>query len=96
MKELEQRNTDPVKQEQRQVIKTPMFLGSKRFAKGLTLWEFSLETGQYKKAGFDEVAVELSGEVRKKVVQKPNCLYIAALNEKNLIKKLKNIKFYVE
>jgi len=63
--------------------------------KGHTIWEISLETGDIKPAEFVQVDMELTrlGEspnlqtVRKKIITKPGCVYIPALNIQNAAKK---------
>lgn len=56
--------------------------------KGHTLFEINLHTGDVVKAEYVEVNLELLGEnVRKKVITKPDCIYISALNIQNAAKK---------
>ena len=63
--------------------------------KGHTLFQINLETGDVTKAEFTSVDMELSKlsenvtsqEVKKKVITKPNCIYISALNIQNAAKK---------
>ncbi len=63
--------------------------------KGHTLWEISLDTGDIKPAVYAQVDMELARlgpeanlqTVRKKVITKPNCIYISALNISNAAKK---------
>jgi len=63
--------------------------------KGHRLYEIDLQTGNVKEAEFTSVDMELSKlsenvssqVVRKKVITRPNCIYISALNIKNVAKK---------
>lgn len=63
--------------------------------KGHILFQINLETGDCTPAEYEEVNVELSRlgaeanlkTVRKKVITKPNCIYISALNIQNAAKK---------
>jgi len=63
--------------------------------KGHTLYEINLETGETTKAEYVQVDMELTKvgvspnlqTVHKKVITKPNCIYISALNIKNAAKK---------
>lgn len=62
--------------------------------KGHRLYEIDMQTGDVKEAEFASVDMELSKlsenvrsqAVRKKVITKPNCIYISALNIKNAAK----------
>jgi len=63
--------------------------------KGHTLFEINLQTGDAKPAEYEQIDMELSriGDspnlqtVRKKVITKPHCIYISALNIQNAAKK---------
>lgn len=63
--------------------------------KGHILYEISLHTGDIVVAEFEQVDIELARlgteknlqTVRKKVITKPGCIYISALNISNAAKK---------
>lgn len=63
--------------------------------KGHTLWEISLVTGDIKAAEYEQIDMDITRlgvspnlqTVRKKVLTKPNCIYISALNIQNAAKK---------
>lgn len=64
--------------------------------KGHTLWEINLVTGEIRTAVYeDDVNVEIKilgkasnfKEIKKKVKQQNNCIYVGALNLKNALKK---------
>ena len=61
--------------------------------KGHSLFEINLETEDIKIAEFTEIKAEIkklddkTHEIRKKVIIKPNCIYISALNIQNAAKK---------
>lgn len=59
---------------------------------GHTLFEVDLIKGQIRKAKFD--TVDFTGK-KKKIVVKNGCIYVPALNIKNVKKKLKR-KGYIE
>lgn len=94
MKEIEPLFKDPV-----EVVATKPYqlkkIASIRPYKGHTLYEFNLQLGTFKPASFKEVNSDTKGNISKVVISNPNCIYVSALNTKNLIKKLKNIKFNV-
>lgn len=58
--------------------------------RGHTLFEINCTTGQINKAEFEEINANFSGEVRKKIIINPNCLYISCLNKKSAKKKYLN------
>ena len=68
---------------------------SQPLKKGHTLFEISLSDFTINEAKYEEVNVELSrvGEkanyknIKRKVIQKENCIYISALNKQNALKK---------
>lgn len=70
-------------------------LGTLTPHKGHTLFQINLETGEVTVAEFERVDVELSRlgaaanykKVARKVIQKKDCIYISALNQKNAIAK---------
>ena len=56
--------------------------------KGHTLFEIDCSTGEIKEAEYEEVnASYQTGAARKKIIIKPNCLYISCLNKKSAKKK---------
>lgn len=55
--------------------------------KGHTLFEINCITGDIVVAEFDSVSATFKGGVKKKLIVKPNCLYISCLNKKNAKKK---------
>jgi hypothetical protein len=61
--------------------------------KGHTLFELNCDTNEIVKAKFEEVNANIKGAVRKKVIIKPNCLYISCLNEKSARKKFAKYMF---
>jgi hypothetical protein len=68
-----------------------------------SLFEFDLNTNEIRLAKFDELpaikwedALKCQISAQKKITKKENCIYISALNKKNVIKILKrdfNINF---
>ena len=55
--------------------------------KGHTVFEINCTTGTIEPAIYDEKNVDLKGNVRKKIITKPNCLYISCLNKKAAARK---------
>jgi hypothetical protein len=63
--------------------------------KGHTLFEIDLTNYTIKEAEYEKVDVHLKRigdaanykEVKRKIIQKPNCIYISALNKNNALKK---------
>ncbi len=70
--------------------------GSLKMHRGHTLFEINLVNKEIKKAEFQETVYDAASKhnkIRKKVIMRDDCVYIAALNEKNALKKLmKKIK----
>lgn len=94
MKELEEKKPDKIEitKQQVQEIQT-VFEGKMKPQKGHTLFEVNLEKQTILKAEFDELpAVKfedaMKGNIvaKKKITKKPHCIYISALNIKNVIK----------
>jgi len=98
MKELETQSgigdieiVNEVKKQQEKQLK---FVGQQRPYSGHKCFEVNLSTGEINLAEFKEEAISfedakngiISG--KKKVIIKDNCVYITALNKKNVIKKL--------
>jgi len=104
MKETEIKHKEPtenVKQTQHE-IKTE-FMGTLYPKRGHTLFEVNVDEQTIEKASFDappilkyEDAMQRNISTSKKLTRKLGCLYIPALNKKNVIKILKrdfNIQF---
>lgn len=104
MKETERIETpenDKVVIEQN-VQKQAVFLGSQQKIKGLTMFEFdpfkmTLEPAEYKASqiefikypsGYDPSIISPQYETVHKLVPKPGCIYIQALNKRNAFKKI--------
>jgi hypothetical protein len=73
--------------------KAPKYLASYRLKKGHTLYEVDTETGEIRKAAFEEGEVSrasikngLQSKRSKRILNKENCIYVAALNERNVAK----------
>lgn len=71
------------------------YLGSfKNLHKSHTLFEFNKNTFEIKPAIFSQQTIDFEsaknnlGLKRKKLIVKPDCIYVSALNIKNAIKKL--------
>jgi desulfoferrodoxin (superoxide reductase-like protein) len=72
-------------------------IGSIHPHRGHTLFEVNLATGEIEPAEFQQqdyvVGSDInSGGGRKKVIMKPDCVYISALNKRNALKKFMNRK----
>lgn len=97
MKEIQETPKDKTEMSKEQEKKFQQnYLGSIRnMPKSHTLFEFNKQTLEITKAVFESQSVNFedvkSGKVinRKKLVVKEDCIYIPALNVKNVIKKLK-------
>lgn len=67
-------------------------LGTLKIHKGHTLFEINLKTKEINPASYEsvdyEITTESTNQVRKKVIENKNCVYISALNENNALKKL--------
>ena len=63
--------------------------------RGHTLFEWNSKEGTIEKATFEKMDVSwldaknLNKPKNRKIIVKPNCVYIPALNKKNVIKKIK-------
>ena len=55
--------------------------------KGHTVFEINCTTGTIEPVTYKEQNSDLGGNVRKKIVIKPNCLYVSCLNKKSAAKK---------
>ena len=88
--------------DQQQEIKS-VFIGSMRKVKGLTLFEFNEETQhitipEYEKQEIiiTQQTIQTEGKevmYRNKLIMKENCIYIQALNVKNMIRKVNKIGY---
>jgi|GEM_PF-2617850 len=81
-------------------VKTEKLIHSIRPHKGHTLFEINPVTGKCVPAVFESIdttfplnkaAAKIKIGVRKKVIAKPDCLYISALNKKNALIKFFNM-----
>lgn len=74
------------------------YLGTILPKKGHTLFEVNTITGEIKKAKYEKTDIDFEkakeGIIvkKRKVIIKPNCIYVSALNIKNVIKKLKKLQ----
>jgi hypothetical protein len=81
--------------DQKQVKKTHQLIATITPHRGHKLWEVNVLTREVKEAEYEVEAVDFAkaskGEMakRKKVIQKPGFVYLSALNEKNVWKKLR-------
>ena len=56
--------------------------------KGHTLFEIDLANYSIIPAVYEDISTNIvTGGVKRKVMQKPNCIYVGALNQKNALKK---------
>jgi hypothetical protein len=77
--------------------KRPVYQGSLKVKAGQKLYEVNLQTGEYKEAetelgilsSFNLVDGKKTRKSRR-LIQRKDCIYIPALNEKNLFRILKN------
>lgn len=70
-------------------------LGSIKYQKGHTIFEYDTETGKLNKASFNDSEIRFDKNPNKrqkthKLIMKKHCFYISALNEKNAFRKLNN------
>jgi len=83
--------TDKLQVVQQIPDKTQLLIDSIIPFKGHTLFEINCSTGEILKAEYEEInAGFINGNVRKKILVKPNCLYISCLNKKSAKKKYLN------
>ena len=72
-------------------------IGAQKYVKGLTLFEFEFGVNILRRASYEDVKPTKHFDrtdtlvTRKKVVIKPNCFYIQALNAKNGAKKINKL-----
>jgi hypothetical protein len=95
MKEIKTLLADPVKiEKQAQQEKQVKFLGKIKPHRGHKIWEVNLENGTIKLAALEGQTVDFNQAAKKapgsskKLMAQPGCRYIAALNKKNVLKKL--------
>lgn len=72
--------------EQRQV-RTEKHVASLRIHPGHRVYEFDLSTGVIAEARIETIDATYGGGVKKKVMQREQCLYAPALNGQNAIRK---------
>jgi hypothetical protein len=97
MKELQKKDKDKVEQVKQQVQEIQTVFDSRiRPKKNHTLFEINIVEKIIEKVLFDELpivkwedAVKGNISTKNKVTKKPNCIYISALNRKNVVKILK-------
>ena len=97
MKEIEQKNQDKIENvKQVSIEKKHVFIGSAKPPPGHTTFEVNYDLKTIEKASFDKPqAVKFTDAAKginvtpKKITIKKNCLYISALNKKNVLKILK-------
>lgn len=94
MKELEAIHQDKVKPAAQRQVEKKVFIGSIKPSPGHTCYEMNLVTGKLQPAEYQttdidfEAAVNNDFSVRKKILCKPDCVYVSALNEFNAQKKI--------
>jgi len=98
MKELtnEFKDTEVKVVSEQQQKKQKQFIGSTKKKKGHTLFEFNTRTKEITPAKFKVATVSISSfddtverVMNYTVITNPDCLYMQALNKKNVLKKLK-------
>lgn len=83
--------TDKLQVEQTIPDESQKLVGSITPFKGHTLFEINCTTGQIIPATYEEINASFqTGAVKKKIIVKPNCLYISCLNKKSAAKKYLN------
>lgn len=101
MKELQEKKIDKIENiKQVSIEKQTVFLGSIKPKKGHTLFEVNINSKTIEKAVFDEKPPLKFTDAKlgvkscsKKITRKDECIYISALNKKNVIKILKKHGF---
>jgi len=97
MRELQKQDKDKIEQVKQQVQEIQTVFDHRiKPQKNHTLFEINLIENTIEKAEFDELpivkwedAVKGSISSQKKITKKPNCVYVSALNIKNVRKILK-------
>ncbi len=86
MKEIEKKVKDKISiTAQRQIEKQTLLIGTSKLQAGHRCFEINTKTLSVKQAEF-EAEVNFSKQIKYKVVTKPDCVYINALNAKNALK----------
>lgn len=93
MKETELHLQDTVQiVDEKQVIKKERFLGTARLYPGHTHYQYNYETNELSKVVYDVSTVGFGdGNVRHKVITKPNCIYFGCLNVKSATKYIRKV-----
>lgn len=97
MKELQEKKIDKIENIKQVIIeKKTVFLGTLKPKKGHRLFEFNYNLKTITEAVFDETPPLKFEDAKlgvksssKKITKKEGCIYISALNKKNVIKVLK-------
>jgi len=97
MKELQEKKIDKIENvKQVSIEKKTVFLGTVKPKKGHTMFEVNYKLKTIVEAIFDEVpAIKFQDakigvkSASKKITKKEDCIYVSALNKKNVIKILK-------
>jgi hypothetical protein len=87
MKELEHIPQDAKKSMEIRQVLSEKTVQEHRVQPGHKFWELDLETKLITEAKVETISATMGGGTRKKVIQRPNCLYVSALNARNADKK---------
>lgn len=90
MKELNDHSPDKVKITNQRQVEHGKLMQQWKHHPGHKVWELDLTDKMIREAKIDQVNVEvtkLGEKIHRKVTQRPNCLYVSALNAKNADKK---------
>jgi hypothetical protein len=88
MKELDAHKKEEIAvHAQKQQEKQHAFIGQFRPHPGQKIWQIDLKTLEVTPAEIDEAAVNIEGEVQKKIIVKEKHLYCVAINKKNALRK---------
>ena len=80
------------------IEKQRILIGKLRPHKGHTIWEVNVKTGEYRKAEFKKQVIDIGEAISKgvdfvakkrEIDKKDDCIYVSALNESSLKKKLR-------
>lgn len=82
MKELENIKADQVEIHGQKQHEAHLSIGNVVMHKGHTMFEIDCETGNIVPASYESVNATLGGEVKRKIICNPNCLYVPCLNIK--------------
>ena len=94
MKELEAISQDKVKPTAQKQVEKQIYLTSIKPQPGHTCYEMNLASGELKPAEFESSSINFKSaakndfSVKKKIICKPGCVYVSALNEFNAQKKI--------